>query len=220
MAQVTAPVILDSTGQQIVTALNNLSNNVKPTADQIKRTSSNNQTVEAALVSLNSKIAKYQGTRAWVAGANCNDYTTEGLYMLSDNLTNAPLTWFTLIVYAPRNDAITQFAMKTPNEIYIRFYTSSWSAWDKLALNSQLANKVTTGTMVVACNAGKTQVSYANLPSGKPDSQGKFLQSLYQCVNHGSAAEMTTVCIDGVDLIIQTATAQNVTIRWFYFGTV
>ena len=74
--------------------------------------------------------------------------------------------------------------------------------------------------MVIACNAGKTQISYANLPSGKPDSQGKFLQSLYQCVNHGSAAEITTVCIDGVDLIIQTATAQNVTIRWFYFGTV
>lgn len=59
MAQVTAPVILDSTGQQIVTALNNLSNNVKPTADQIKRTSSNNQTVEAALVSLNSQKVAY-----------------------------------------------------------------------------------------------------------------------------------------------------------------
>ena len=87
-------------------------------------------------------------------------------------------------------------------------------------LNSQLASKITTGTMVVACSAGKTQISYANLPSGKPDSQGKFLQSLYQAVNHGSTAEMTTVCIDGVDLIIQTATAQNVTIRWFYFGTV
>lgn len=83
-----------------------------------------------------------------------------------------------------------------------------------------LNSKIVTGTMVIACNAGKTQVPYANLPSGKPDSQGKFLQSLYQCVNHTSAAEMTTVCIDGADLIIQTATAQNVTIRWFYFGTV
>ena len=86
------------------------------------------------------------------------------------------------------------------------------------AINA-LNSKIVTGTMVIACNAGKTQVSYANLPSGKPSSQGAFLQSLYQCVNHGSAAEMTTVCIDGVDLIIQTATAQNVTIRWFYFGT-
>jgi len=115
-----------------------------------------------AINALNSQIGKYQGTRAWVAGANCNDYTTEGLYMLSDNLTNAPLTWFTLTVYAPRNDAITQIAMKTPNEIYIRFYTSSWSAWDKLALNSQLAKfktKSLTGT------AGSTGALSTNIPN-------------------------------------------------------
>lgn len=65
MAQVTAPVILDSTGQQIVTALNNLSNNVKPTADQIKRTSSNNQTVEAAIVSLNSQLKLKRITKTY-----------------------------------------------------------------------------------------------------------------------------------------------------------
>lgn len=98
-------------------------------------------------------------------------------------------------------------------DISIGYSNGTWNI-------KKLADKVTTGTMVIACNAGKTQVSYANLPSGKPDSQSKFLQSLYQCVNHGSVAEMTTCCIDGVDLIIQTATAQNVTIRWFYFGTI
>jgi hypothetical protein len=63
MAQVTEPVILDSTGQQIVTALNNLSNKVKPTADQIKRTSSNNQTVEAALARARSTAAPTNAAR-------------------------------------------------------------------------------------------------------------------------------------------------------------
>lgn len=56
MATVTAPILLDSTGQQIVSKLQSIAENVKPTADEIKRTSSNNQTVEAELVSLNSKI--------------------------------------------------------------------------------------------------------------------------------------------------------------------
>lgn len=119
---------------------------------------------------------------------------------------------------APTNQTITIAAFQGEKPDQRQIADAEGKMADAInALNSHIA---TTGTMVVACSAGKTQIPYSNLPSGKPDSQGKFLQSLYQCVNHGSAAEMTTVCIDGVDLIIQTATAQNVTIRWFYFGTV
>lgn len=81
MATVTAPIILDSTGQQIVTKLQSIADNVKPTADEIKRTSSNNQTVEAALVSLNSQLT---GAITWLNGtsqelSNCSAYNDVGL---------------------------------------------------------------------------------------------------------------------------------------------
>ena len=81
MAQVTEPVILDSTGQQIVTALNNLGDKVKPTADQIKRTSSNNQTVEAELVSLNSKLIEYT---TMSNGTELNSLTAKANYMVGN----------------------------------------------------------------------------------------------------------------------------------------
>ena len=56
MAQVTSPVILDSTGQQIVQALNNLNNNVKPTAAQIPMSGSDSTSVKSAIDSLNSQL--------------------------------------------------------------------------------------------------------------------------------------------------------------------
>ena len=73
-----------------------------------------------------------------------------------------------------------------------------------------------TGSMTISCSSGLTRVSYSSLPSGKPSSEGKFKLSFYMCVNHGSASEQTQVCVDGTDLLITTATAQNTTIRWWY----
>ena len=56
MAQVTSPILLDSTGQQIVTKLQTIADNVKPTADEIKMTSLDATTVKAKIDSLNSQL--------------------------------------------------------------------------------------------------------------------------------------------------------------------
>lgn len=102
MAQVTAPVILDSTGQQIVTALQNLNNNVKPTADEIKRTSSNNQTVEAALTTLNSQIitnqlATSQGIPSTATSLSLNE-TYNNYLLVSIEIRQYNNVWATEIV--------------------------------------------------------------------------------------------------------------------------
>lgn len=88
---------------------------------------------------LNDKINKYQGTRNWVSGVDCNNYTNEGIYSLSDNLTNAPLnvTYFTLIVYAPRNDAIIQMVIKDDSIFYRMKVLSGWASWKQFAIKGE-----------------------------------------------------------------------------------
>lgn len=54
-------------------------------------------------------------------------------------MTNAPYTWFTLIVSSPRSDVIQQIALKGDGRITTRSKgSSSWNSWEELALKSNL----------------------------------------------------------------------------------
>ena len=85
---------------------------------------------------------------------------------------------------------------------------------DLVSAINEVNGKLHTGAFAVACQAGTKVYNWANIGTGKPP-QAQFGYCFYIVSNHNSVQEMTTVCIDGSSLVINSPTAQTVTIRWF-----
>jgi len=139
---VTAPIILDSTGQAIVTALQDLVSNVKPDATEINMGPSDDTKVATAIASANTAITNLNLTKTSVSNANAD--LANGIYYTTSASQNVPYLSGVLFNLVASGSATRRMQI-TVDETHIsqRYGKMSngnlvWESWQQLALKSDV----------------------------------------------------------------------------------
>lgn len=115
----------------------------------------------------NSEMAPFfGGDKQWITNAELNSYQTTGIYMISNGSTiggvSSGLSWFMLIVFAPRSDTLCQIVSENYRLRYREYrLPNGWSDFKELATKNNTPTTVAVNATVPK-NNGTVNVNYSS----------------------------------------------------------